>query len=98
MSEEIERDGNYLTREIPGVLSLFLAVTIFLAVISHNPADPSLGSFSTRSGPMRIHNYIGLAGAYFTGVCVDLLGTGRFLAGAGHGSGILALFSRPFVQ
>jgi len=67
----------YITREIPGLTCLFLAVLTFLSLISYNVNDPSFSSFSTAK-PDNISNYIGLFGAYFSALIIDLIGPASF--------------------
>ena len=77
MAKKIEETPSYTKREIPGLACLFLALLIFLALISHHPGDPSLSSYSTHAGAP-IQNFIGLAGAYISALLIDLLGLSAF--------------------
>ena len=67
-----------MKREIPGLICLFLALTLFLALISHDSGDPQFLSYSTGPPNSEIQNYIGLVGAYVSGLFVDLLGLASF--------------------
>ncbi len=67
----------YITLEIPGLTCLFLAVITFLSLISYSADDPSFSSFSTAK-PEHISNYIGLFGAYFSALIIDLVGPAGF--------------------
>jgi len=70
----VKEPHSYITREIPGVLCLFLAVIAFLAFISYSPADPSFFTYSTKHPSPPVSNYIGLVGAYLSSVLLDLFG------------------------
>jgi S-DNA-T family DNA segregation ATPase FtsK/SpoIIIE len=63
-------------REIPGLLLLVLGLALSLALVSHDPSDPSLTGYSTQTDGVR--NYIGLAGAYASSILIDLLGLASF--------------------
>ena len=73
-----EATGSYITREIPGLLLLFLAIFFFLALISYDQKDPSFSTFSTSEDNAVVQNYIGIFGAYIAAVMVDLLGLSSF--------------------
>ncbi|MDY6851460.1 MAG: DNA translocase FtsK 4TM domain-containing protein [Thermodesulfobacteriota bacterium] len=78
MPDKKKETHTYITREIPGLACLFLALTTLLALVSHNPGDPSLSSYSTAGGGGQVQNYIGPAGAYFSALFIDLLGLTSF--------------------
>ncbi len=78
MSKKAEETTGYIRREIPGLAAVFLAVTVFLALVSHTPADPSFSSYSTHIGHSPARNFIGPAGAYFSALTIDLLGLSAF--------------------
>jgi S-DNA-T family DNA segregation ATPase FtsK/SpoIIIE len=78
MVEQPGEKPNYMRREIPGLVCLFLALTLFLALISHDPRDPQFLSFSTAPRNVEVRNYIGLVGAYTSGLFVELLGLAAF--------------------
>jgi DNA segregation ATPase FtsK/SpoIIIE, S-DNA-T family len=77
MVKKSEETHRYLTREIPGLAMMFLTAILLLALISHDPLDPS---FLNYHGHGDIHNYIGLTGAYISALLVDLLGLTSFWA------------------
>ena len=77
MAKEPENTHSYMTREIPGLIAVFLAVALFLALVSYNPLDPSF-STSTAGDARQVHNFIGIAGAYLSSVLIDLLGLAAF--------------------
>ncbi|MEW6265424.1 MAG: DNA translocase FtsK 4TM domain-containing protein [Thermodesulfobacteriota bacterium] len=78
MPAETKEEHSFLTREIPGLICVFLAVTVFLALISFDPRDPSFSTFSTSTHQVRVHNNIGLAGAYAAALLLDSLGLASF--------------------
>ncbi|MFH1092040.1 MAG: DNA translocase FtsK 4TM domain-containing protein, partial [Pseudomonadota bacterium] len=80
-----EESRSYMTREIPGIICLFLAVTVFLALVSHNPSDPSFLRHSTADSTPAVSNYIGIIGAYLSGLLIELFGLSSFWT-------VLALF------
>lgn len=55
---------------------LVLGLALSLALVSHDPSDPSLTGYSTQTDGVR--NYIGLAGAYASSILIDLLGLASF--------------------
>ncbi|HWR98220.1 MAG TPA: DNA translocase FtsK, partial [Candidatus Methanoperedens sp.] len=63
-------------REIAGVAFLALTVAALIALASFNARDPSL-NVATGSGAT--HNYLGVLGAYFADVLVQLFGFGAWL-------------------
>ncbi|HLI77366.1 MAG TPA: DNA translocase FtsK 4TM domain-containing protein, partial [Acidobacteriaceae bacterium] len=67
--------------EICGLLVLAAAVLLLLALISYNPADPSLdtvgGGTAVASHPT--HNWTGLSGAYFADLVLQFLGVAALL-------------------
>jgi S-DNA-T family DNA segregation ATPase FtsK/SpoIIIE len=73
MANKPENTHSYITREIPGLIAVFLAITLFLALVSYHPQDPSFSTYST-SGTRAVQNYIGIAGAYLASVLIDLMG------------------------
>ena len=74
MAEIVKQPHSYITREVPGVLCLFIAVIAFLAFVSYSPADPSFSTYSTKHPIPPVSNYIGLVGAYLSSVLLDLFG------------------------
>ncbi len=78
MKKQTEERPGYITREIPGLITVFLALVLFLALISHDLADPSFSTFSTAKQSAEVKNFIGLTGAYLTSVLVDFLGLASF--------------------
>jgi len=73
MPKTEKKPRSYLTREIPGVVCLFLALIIFLALISYDPMDPSFMTTTTARASQSITNYIGLFGAYSSSILIALL-------------------------
>lgn len=78
MPKKTEETTGYTTREIPGLACLFLALIVFLALVSHHPGDPSMFSYSTVGAQTQVYNYIGLFGAYVSALFIDLLGLSAF--------------------
>ena len=78
MKQQIEEKSSYITREVPGLITVFLALILFLALISHDPSDPSFSTFSTAKQQAEVKNYIGLTGAYLTSILVSFLGLASF--------------------
>ena len=74
MAKTEKKPRTYLTREIPGVVSLFLAVITFLALISYHSADPSFMTHSTSWASQSNTNYVGLFGAYSSSILIVLFG------------------------
>ncbi|MBF0529465.1 MAG: DNA translocase FtsK 4TM domain-containing protein, partial [Deltaproteobacteria bacterium] len=69
---------SYLKQEVPGLFCLFLAVIIGLALVSFDPADPSLFKHTTGTKSFPIHNYIGIIGAYLAALLIEMLGLASF--------------------
>jgi S-DNA-T family DNA segregation ATPase FtsK/SpoIIIE len=67
-----------LKREIVGILLIAIAVFLFLSLISYDPADPSLFSYSSQRGKV-INNWMGVVGAYVSGLLFQGFGFPSFL-------------------
>ncbi|MBW2060678.1 MAG: DNA translocase FtsK 4TM domain-containing protein [Deltaproteobacteria bacterium] len=78
MPSTIKESHSYITREIPGLIFLFLAVITFLSLVSYSPADPSFSRYITSQASRTFSNYIGLFGAYFSALLIDLLGLSAY--------------------
>lgn len=78
MAKIVKETRSYITREIPGLVFLFLALVIFLALISFNPGDRSFFQYSTNHQTLPIHNFIGLAGASLSSLMIYLFGMTSF--------------------
>ncbi len=75
MNSKKSRPDN--TREICALLMTFLAIAIFLALISYNPLDTS---FSHRKSSGNItENFLGLVGSHSADLLVQLFGAASFL-------------------
>ena len=81
----VGREGTRL-KEIGGVISIALAVFIFLCLFSYDPHDPSLTHYV--AGKVRIANYGGLVGSYLSDALLGLFGITAYLFPA-----VLVLFS-----
>lgn len=67
-----------LKREIIGILLVAVAVFLFLSLISYDPADPSLFSYSSQKAKV-IGNWMGIVGAYVSGLLFQGFGFPSFL-------------------
>jgi DNA segregation ATPase FtsK/SpoIIIE, S-DNA-T family len=61
---------------VAGLSMLFVAVLIFLAIISYDPKDPSLSNAPEKVAEM--HNWIGVVGSYFADMLYKLFGFTAF--------------------
>jgi S-DNA-T family DNA segregation ATPase FtsK/SpoIIIE len=73
-------------KEIAGVISIALAVFVFLCLFSYNPHDPSLTHYV--AGKVSIANYGGLVGSYLSDSLLRVFGITSYLFPV-----VLALFS-----
>jgi len=80
-----------LKREIIGLLLIAIALFLFLSLISYNPADPSLFSFSSQK-VKAISNWMGIVGAYISGLLFQGFGFPSFLI-----SFVLGLYAFSFI-
>ena len=78
MPRAVKESHSYITREIPGLIFLFLAVITLLSLISYSPEDPSFSRYVSTPAPRVVSNYIGLFGAYFSGLLIDLFGLAAY--------------------
>jgi S-DNA-T family DNA segregation ATPase FtsK/SpoIIIE len=67
-----------LKREIIGILLIAIAIFLFLSLISYNPADPSLFSYSSQKVKV-IGNWMGIVGSYVSGLLFQGFGFPSFL-------------------
>ncbi|OGP76213.1 MAG: hypothetical protein A2V86_03355 [Deltaproteobacteria bacterium RBG_16_49_23] len=67
-----------LKREIIGIALIAVAIFLFLSLISYDPSDPSLFSYSSQKGK-EIHNWMGIVGAYVSGFLFQGFGFPSFL-------------------
>lgn len=67
-----------LKREIVGIVLIALAVFLFLSLISYNPADPSFFSYTSQK-TKAIVNWMGIVGAYISGLLFQGFGFPSFL-------------------
>jgi S-DNA-T family DNA segregation ATPase FtsK/SpoIIIE len=68
--------------EIAGIFLIFLAVFIFLSLISYDSRDPSwtnTGWANTSAASQKIHNYTGRVGAFLSDATLQVLGLASFL-------------------
>lgn len=79
------REGTRM-KEIAGVVSIALAVFVFLCLFSYNPHDPSLTHYA--AGKVGIANYGGLVGSYLSDGLLRIFGITSYLFPL-----VLALFS-----
>jgi S-DNA-T family DNA segregation ATPase FtsK/SpoIIIE len=67
-----------LKREVIGIFLIAIAIFLFLSVISYHPADPSLFSYASQKGK-GISNWMGIVGAYLSGILFQAFGFPSFL-------------------
>lgn len=67
-----------LKREINGILLVAVAIFLFLCLISYDPADPSLFTYTSQK-VREIHNWMGIVGAYLSGFLFQGFGFPSFL-------------------
>jgi S-DNA-T family DNA segregation ATPase FtsK/SpoIIIE len=68
--------------DIIGIILIFVAVFIFVSLISYDSQDPSwtnTGWADAQPSEQKIHNYIGKAGAYLSDAVIQLFGFTSFL-------------------
>ncbi|MDD3313285.1 DNA translocase FtsK [Pseudodesulfovibrio sp.] len=63
-------------KEFAGLFYLFFGVFLFLSLFSFHPNDPS---FNQSVSGWKVHNMVGLAGAYFAGLLVECFGLGAMV-------------------
>lgn len=80
-----------LKHEIIGILLIALAVFLFLSLVSYHPMDPSFFSYSS-SKLKEIHNWMGIVGAYLSGLLFQGFGFPSFLI-----SFVLVVFAFSFI-
>jgi S-DNA-T family DNA segregation ATPase FtsK/SpoIIIE len=67
-----------LKHEIFGIFLITFAIFLFLSLISYDPTDPSFFSY-TSSKIRSIHNWMGIVGAYASGLFFQGIGFSSFL-------------------
>lgn len=67
-----------LKREIIGILLITISVFLFLSLLSYHPADPSFFSYFSQKGK-GINNWMGIVGAYLSGILFQGFGFPSFL-------------------
>ena len=80
-----------LKREIIGILLIAVGVFLFLSLLSYHPMDPSFFSY-TSSKVKEIHNWMGIVGAYLSGLLFQGFGFPSFLI-----SFVLVFFAFSFI-
>ena len=80
-----------LKHEIIGILLIAVAVFLFLSLVSYHPMDPSFFSYSS-SRLKEIHNWMGIVGAYLSGLLFQGFGFPSFLI-----SFVLVVFAFSFI-
>src|SRR5262249_15362307 len=71
--------NNRRLNELVGFLLCVSALLLFLALASYSPLDPSLNSASVLTGSRAARNWIGIVGAFFSDILLQLFGIGAFL-------------------
>jgi len=77
--------------EIIGILLIAMGVFLFLGLVSYHPMDPSFFSY-TSSKVKGIHNWMGIVGAYLSGLLFQGFGFPSFLI-----SFVLVVFAFSFI-
>jgi len=67
-----------LKHEIIGILLVALGIFLFVSLVTFDPADPSLFSYSS-SKAREIHNWMGVVGSYMAGLLFHGFGLPSFL-------------------
>ena len=80
-----------LKHEIIGILLIAVAVFLFLGLVSYHPMDPSFFSY-TSSKVKAVHNWMGIVGAYLSGLLFQGFGFPSFLI-----SFVLVFFAISFI-
>ena len=80
-----------LKHEIIGILLIAVAVFLFLSLVSYHPMDPSFFSY-TSSKVKEIHNWMGVVGAYLSGLLFQGFGFPSFLV-----CFVLVIFAFSFI-
>jgi S-DNA-T family DNA segregation ATPase FtsK/SpoIIIE len=80
-----------LKHEIIGILLIAVAVFLFLSLVSYHPMDPSFFSY-TSSKVKEIHNWMGIVGAYLSGLLFQGFGFPSFLI-----CFVLVIFALSFI-
>ncbi len=80
-----------LKHEIIGILLIAVGVFLFLSLVSYHPMDPSFFSY-TSPKVKEIHNWMGIVGAYISGLLFQGFGFPSFLI-----SFILVVFGFSFI-
>jgi S-DNA-T family DNA segregation ATPase FtsK/SpoIIIE len=80
-----------LKHEIIGILLIAVGVFLFLSLVSYHPMDPSFFSY-TSSKVKEIHNWMGIVGAYLSGLLFQGFGFPSFLI-----SFVLVVFAFSFI-
>jgi len=80
-----------LKHEIIGILLIAVGVFLFLSLVSYHPMDPSFFSY-TSSKVKEIHNWMGIVGAYLSGLLFQGFGFPSFLV-----SFVLVIFAFSFI-
>jgi S-DNA-T family DNA segregation ATPase FtsK/SpoIIIE len=68
--------------EIAGIFLIFLAIFIFISLVSYDSRDPSwtnTGWTNTSAASQKIHNYTGRVGAFLSDAILQVLGLASFL-------------------
>ena len=81
-SLKLRRKKGVRSPEIIGIFLIFLAIFIFISLISYDSQDPSwtnTGWDNASPSEQKIHNYTGRAGAFLSDALFQLLGLASFL-------------------
>src|ERR1700745_3127332 len=71
--------SNRRLNELIGFLLCVCGLLLFLALASYSPLDPSLNSASVLTGSQAARNWIGVVGAFLSGLVLTSVGIRAFL-------------------
>ena len=80
--QKTRRQRGVRTSDIVGVFLIFLAVFIFISLVSFDSRDPSwtnTGWTDAESEEFKVHNYAGRVGAYLSDSLIQIFGLSSFL-------------------
>ena len=81
ISDKQERKKQITSSEIIGIFLIFLAIFIFISLISYDSRDPSwtnTGWAKTAPSNYKIHNFTGRVGAFISDAFLQVLGLASF--------------------
>src|SRR4030067_3163305 len=79
-----------LRHEVGGILLVAAGIVLFLSLVSYYPMDPSFFTYASKVG--KIHNWMGIVGAYLSSLLFQGFGFSSFLIPF-----VLGLFAFNFI-